>query len=333
MLRKLLKIVGLVLFGLCLVCWLAVNHIASQIVSPPRRALLDYHHEWLKNPADHSIQIESYTLLNGMVPCLVVTPDGNPRLSKRANTVRSQLAKMGYTLGPLGEVKGSVVLLHGRKGRKEDLLPIAERFCAVGLRCILPDLPAHGESRIETVHFGSGDGEADLATRILLETAKRGGFSPHPSAIWGMSMGGAFAASSLSASSSKWDCAIIVSSFDDLDEVIRQKSYSKAGVLGLLFSKMLQHSLQSRHGLDPTLVRPADWLRASTAPLLVAHGTADPLFPIARGRVLFDASSSLEKKWVEVEGGNHHNVLVTEMPLYATMAAWIIDHLPKSSRS
>ena len=114
----------------------------SEIASPSRRPLMDYHHDFLTNQTAHGMRIEPFMASDG-TPCLVVSPAGNP--GERGGIIRKQLTERGLTLPPFGLVKGTLVLTHGRKGRKEDYLPIAERLCAVGFRCVIPDLPGHGE--------------------------------------------------------------------------------------------------------------------------------------------------------------------------------------------
>jgi|GEM_PF-3411362 len=37
-----------------------------------------------------------------------------------------------------------MLILHGRSGMKEDYLAVAERYRAIGFRCLIPDLPGHG---------------------------------------------------------------------------------------------------------------------------------------------------------------------------------------------
>ena len=306
--------------------WLVVA-TAAHLVSPPRRGLEDYHLEMLEQPAAYGIRIESHACLNGEVPCLLVTPLASAGSSERGTTIRQQLEDMGHELKPQGEVHGTLVLLHGRRGRKEDLLPVADRFCAAGFRCLLPDLPAHGESTRQNVHYGAGEHEGDLPRLVLDEIMSSTGLPKQPAGIWGMSMGGAFTAKALSMDSKAWDCAVIVSCFDALDEVIRDQSSARAWILGPLYAKALKQTLRKQHGLEATDVRPVSWATQSHVPVMVAHGTVDSLFPLERGRALYEALPVEDKKWVAVEGGDHDNVLVTPMPLYATMAAWYLDHM------
>lgn len=64
-------------------------------------------------------------------------------------------------------------------------------------------------------------------------------------------------------------------------------------------------------------------------PTLIAHGTADHVIPIECGRRLHMAlPSNIEKRWVEIPGADHDNVLITDFPIYAEMAAWLLRHVP-----
>ncbi len=58
-----------------------------------------------------------------------------------------------------------------------------------------------------------------------------------------------------------------------------------------------------------------DKVGAIGSPLLVVHGSADPLIPATLGRQLFDAASE-PKRFVLVEGGNHHNTQSRAMDQY-----------------
>lgn len=138
-----------------------------KLAKPDRRALQAYHQEWLQKPGEHGISVTHCTLIDGKVPCLLVTPDSGVPLGRRGKLLRRQVRELGRPLQAHGHISGNIVLLHGRNGRKEDLLPVAERFCAVGLRCIIPDLPAHGENPIPTVQFGLSDWERELPYNVL----------------------------------------------------------------------------------------------------------------------------------------------------------------------
>lgn len=138
--KKMLVLCGLAVLTPPVAGWLA----ADQLLHPPRRALQDYHLEFLAHPAAHGVILRRFTCSDG-TPALLCEPDGKAKAGRRGELIREQLAARGVTLHPYGEMIGTLVLVHGRRGRKEDYLLIAERFCAAGFRCVLPDLPAHGD--------------------------------------------------------------------------------------------------------------------------------------------------------------------------------------------
>ena len=131
----------------------------DQLASPTRRPLQDYHREFLADPAAHGVSVESLTLSDA-TPCLMVQPRADGKLGTRGLKLRDQFKTETIALPTAGQVIGTLVLVHGRKGRKEDYLLIAERLCAVGFRCILPDMPAHGEHPEAYATFGIR--EADI---------------------------------------------------------------------------------------------------------------------------------------------------------------------------
>lgn len=50
------------------------------------------------------------------------------------------------------------------------------------------------------------------------------------------------------------------------------------------------------------------------APLLVLHGTADQVVPLAQGREVFDAAASSEKRFVAVAGADHNDLMYYAPP-------------------
>ncbi len=299
---------------------------SSQVLTPPRRTLQAYHQQWLQQPSAHGIRIVSACCLEGRVPCLLVEPSGSDGPAERGATIRRQLIGLGYQLPPYGAMDGTVVLLHGRNGRKEDLLPVAERFCAAGFRCLLPDLPAHGESPLRKVHYGLNPLESELAKGVVEELGHSHGFSQQPSHLWGMSMGGAFAVKNAANQPQFWRSMVIVSSFDRFESLFQEQVRKRTGSLGPFLAWSTERLVVARGGSPLDRIDPATWAQSVRIPVLVAHGDQDTLIRPERGQALFDGFASLEKKWLEVPGGDHNNVLVTPMPLYATMAAWFLDH-------
>jgi pimeloyl-ACP methyl ester carboxylesterase len=319
-LRVAIGVAIILLLGTGWVVWFG----AAQLVQPPRGQLTEYSGEWLLQPAAHGIGWSRHSAHGGELPYLIVEPDAAAGVGQRGRVVREQITAMGINVRPFGEVLGTLVLLHGRTGRKEAMLAIAERFCAAGFRCVIPDLPAQGDSPIRFQTFGASADEGELARAVLLDAGRQQGFSPQPAGLFGMSMGGAYAVSAASRHSDDWRALVLLSTFDSLPTVIGSKARDFFGPFAPVFVPPIKALARRRSGVDPSMIVPAEWAKRITTPTLLAHGTADPLFPSATGRRLFDAIGSREKTWLDVEGGSHDRVLTTSMPLYATMSAWFL---------
>lgn len=313
------------LFFLLAICGL-VFWVGSQIASPSRRSLMDYHREFLSNPTTHGIRIAPFTASDG-TPCLFVTPDPLGSLGERGVKLRKQLTERGLTVPPAGHINGTLVLTHGRKGRKEDYLPIAERLCAAGFRCVIPDLPAHGDHPVNITTYGVR--EATLPALVLNEAAQEFAFDPHPAGLIGMSMGGSVAVHAADLPDAPWMALVVISSFDSFPAVIRGQATVHAGVtLGPLWAQATDAIYQWKTGIPLETIQPRRHAAAIRIPTLIAHGTADPVVSMAAGRRLYDSlPETTVKKWLEVPDAGHDNVLITDFPIYAAIAEWMLRNV------
>jgi len=296
----------------------------GQLASPPRRALMDYHREFLADPAAHGVRIDRFTAGDG-TPVMVCTPEGAP--GKRGTIIREQLVARGLPLSSFGTVKGTLVLLHGRKGRKEDYLPVAERLCAAGFRCVIPDLPGHGEHPAKVATYGVR--ESKLPERVLREAAEKFGFDPRPCGLVGISMGGSVAVHSAGGGDAPWRALVVVASFDALEPAVRGQAAMRVGdTLAGVWMKGAAKVYESKTGIPLSSIRPCESAGYVPIPTLVAHGTKDTITPISSGRKLYEClPASIESRWIEIPGAGHDNVLITDFPIYATIAEWMMERL------
>lgn len=298
----------------------------AQIASPPRKAMLEYHREFLSNPIGHGLSIQYFTASDG-TPCLVSTPLESGHLGERGSKIRDQLALRGIALKPPGAVNGTVVLLHGRKGRKDDLLPIAERLGAAGFRCVIPDLPAHGDHPNPLATYGVM--EAGLPAMVLEEASAKFEFQTGPVALLGISMGGSVATHAASLQNAPWKAMVIISSFDRLSSAVRcQAGHYLGETIGHRWAEAADPFYQRKSGCSIRDIQPSVRASKIKIPVLVAHGTCDQVSPITCGKHLFDSfNNASEKKWLEIKGADHYTALVTAQPVYADIAEWMITHL------
>lgn len=304
----------------------AIFWAGSEIASPTRRPVMDYHRDYLDHPAAHGLAIDRFTASDG-TPCLVCTPEPSGHLGERGERIRKQLAERGHTLAPAGQIVGTLVLVHGRKGRKEDYLPIAERLCAAGFRCVIPDMPAHGDHPVQTVTYGVR--EAPLPAMVLDDASKRFSFDPQPAGLLGMSMGGSVSMHTAALPNASWKALAVISTFDSFPKVIEgQASRYIGSTLGPLWAAGTAFVYRSKTGIPLGDIQPHRQAASVTIPTLVAHGTTDPVSSMDRGKSLFNAlPTSTTKQWIEIPGATHDNVLITAYPIYADLAEWMLRHV------
>lgn len=300
---------------------------SGKLVHPDRRNLQEYHRETEARPDRFGLKIESYTG-PGSTPCLLLTPSTSPGEAKKGNQVRDLLSRRGLTVAPWGEVRGTLFLLHGYRGRKEDYFPIAERFCAAGFRCIVIDLPGHGDNPAPTATFGRS--EVALVEAVLDDAAARFHFPPQRCGLFGLSQGGAIALQAAAHAGDRWSAIASVSAFASLDQPVR----STANAISPLLSKITPFTtsacacgVRCRVGFFPSDIRPASAAASIHIPAFIAHGEQDNFIPVTAGEAIFKSLPGPDKTFRRVPGAGHHNVLSTgSHELYADLCAFFLKH-------
>lgn len=310
--------------------WLIISAIAlwlasSSLLHPKRSSVAPHLTSWLNSPDRHGMQISRETCAAGNLPCLLVAPHPSSALGERGKLIRRQLREQGYTFPETITPTGILLLLHGRNGRKENMLPIAERFTALGFYCVIPDLPAHGDSPLPNVHFGAGLHDAKWINQTLADARAHFSAPDLPASIWGISMGGAFANAAVSAQPENWHRMIIIASFDQLPAVIDDQLSWMPRLIRISYRHALRKLLLFRGGVDMNTVRPDQWATTIPIPTLVIHGNQDRMIKPARGKALFNHYANPAKHWLSIPDGHHQNILITNHPTYATMGRWLLD--------
>ena len=320
--RWLFRLLLLALSGWAGASWWAGNQLAH----PSRRLLQDYHEEFLGHPASHGVTVRAFTADSFDTPCLLVEPIADGSLGLRGKRIREQLQARTIPLRPPGEITGNLMLLHGRRGRKEDYLLIAERFAAVGFRSVIPDLPGHGEHPDPLATYGVR--EWTLPAALLAEAAQKFSFDGSKAGLVGISMGGAVAIHAAALHPGPWSSVVVLSTFDTLENVVRFQAEGLATRwLAPAWMIGTRWAFEQEAGIPLASIRSIDHLSQVNVPLMIGHGTSDSVIPLRLGQNLRHAvPESIPSKWIEIPGADHDNVLITDFPIYATMAEWLLTH-------
>jgi fermentation-respiration switch protein FrsA (DUF1100 family) len=255
-------------------------------------------------------------------------PVGPPPPGLSVETVHIQygdgLLVSGWFLpGRVGE--GAVLLLHGVRGNRLQMLERARWLQHEGIGCLLIDLPSHGESSGDRITFGRREAlgvDAALGwLRQRLPGEKLGGI--------GVSLGGA---SLLFAKRQpELDALVLESVYPTITDAVQDRLTTRFGPAGAWAAPLLLVQIPLRLGFGAHELRPIEAIGAARVPLLVAAGTEDKSTRWPETEQLFAAAPEPKTLW-PVRGAAHVDLHDFDTKAYeARLLPWLQSHLRKSS--
>jgi len=308
------KVSIFILSTIVLLLLATILYYQENIIHPQRRALQPYHYKWLNHPKQHSMKILKDEHRRDI---LIVQRDSTVKLSKRSQKVFDDL---GYKEEALSN-RGIMLMFHGKNGRKEDLLPVAERYITAGFTCVLVDLPAHGDSSIESMNY-----QEHLAVDVLNLVKKKIDISSQPIYFWGISLGGRYAINSVE-DGIKVKALILLSTFDNFSYILEEKAVNLFGkYIGKILYEGLNFSSQLFYDFEAKKVDSIALAQKIDVPIFMLHGKLDRLISYKHGEKLFQAFPNKDKTFHLDEKGEHHNILNTKYPFYLKSIRFLLEH-------
>ena len=193
----------------------------------------------------------------------------------------------------------AVLLLHGHRGNRDQLLVHAQYLVAAGYGALLIDFRNHGDSDGDRTSMGYHEiKDARAAYRYLErhEDVKR-------IALWGHSMGGAVACMLMS----EVDAAALFvdATFTDFSALVRDGVVAR-GLPASPISEILVWLYGVLSGSDWSALRPLDALANFDKSALLFHGSDDPVIPLAESKRFAAAKASI--RLTVFEGGGHSDL-------------------------
>lgn len=289
--------------------WLTDQGV-QRLVIPRHGAAEPWMNAVTERPGDSGFRLQRFPVTTAdhlRIEALLLEPTATAGTTKRGQPMVAALKEQGLDLPP-GKVRGTVVLLHGFNGRKENMLPFAERFCAAGFRCVLFDSRGHGDSGGRYATFGSR--EADDLQRVIAAArplAGTAGFGPL--GMLGYSMGGAVA---LQAQPHLPEVKALASiaAFADFRDIITIQAGRRWQGLGGPLVPLVRGQTRWRAGFDPWDIRPVEAGPHLTCPVFLAHGAEDALVPVSQVHRLATAAGANLRQLKVVPGGTHGGVFM-----------------------
>jgi alpha-beta hydrolase superfamily lysophospholipase len=196
---------------------------------------------------------------------------------------------------------GIVLLLHGVRSDRRQMLGRARFLFQAGYSIMLIDLPAHGESGGERITFGYQEAEGvKAAMRYLTET-----FPDEKIAVIGVSLGAASLV--LSKVSPAPSAVVLESMYLTIEEAITRRLEKRFGPLGGLFTPLFLWQLPLRLGVTADQLRPIANLSALCSPVLIVSGAEDRHPTVAETQRLFESANQPKELWI-IEGAAHVNL-------------------------
>ena len=214
----------------------------------------------------------------------------------------------GWWIPPAG--RGVIILVHGYKGHRGQLLGISQVFHRHGYGLLVPALRAHDRSGGELISFGMEETK-DLAAWEAYLHARRE-VDPARVAMLGVSMGGEIAikyvAEHPDIRALVADCA-----FSSVNETVSTSVRYFTGLPAFPFAPMIQFWMEREVGFDASDLDAKQWIpKISPRPVLVMQGGADVVISVESGQKLFAAAGEPKELWFEPSVG--HAKFFDDMP-------------------
>ncbi len=204
-----------------------------------------------------------------------------------------------------GRSRGVVLLLHGFAEDRGVLEPRGDRLINMGFDVAIVDLRGHGLSGGERVAFG-GYESADVSAWLnVLDRRGHAAGEGGGSIVWGRSMGASIALQA-AAIDPRIKGLILESSYADL--AVATANWLKRMRIPSVLARPILLRAKKLAGVPLDLPRPIDVAPRVSTPILMVHGTLDPIAPVAEARRLAAALKG-SVRFVEAPAAHHTDVV------------------------
>ena len=212
------------------------------------------------------------------------------------------VALRGHWRPAEGPARGLALLLHGFGERGEALRGRAEALASLGWSIAVPDARGQGLSGGDRMSFGGREaGDARAWLDALADRLPPG----RPVVAWGRSMGAAIALRA--AADPRLSALILEAPYPDLADAVASVLRRLRIPLSRAWAGPMLRRAGWIAGAPLASPRPVDVAPSVRLPVLILHGSDDPLVPLAEARRLADAFPG-PAELVEVEGARHQDV-------------------------
>ena len=194
-----------------------------------------------------------------------------------------------------------MLLLHGVRGSRLQMLSRARWLHGAGYSVLLIDFQAHGERTGTQISFGLKESQ-DAAAALQFLHAKAPG---EKVAAIAMSLGGA--AALLGEQPLPVDALVLESVYPTIDEAVEDRLRIRLGGVAPLVAPLLLWQSKLFLGVSTQRLRPIDHTGEVACPVFVIHGAEDQHTTIDEAKRLFDNAPETKTFWM-VDGAAHQDL-------------------------
>ena len=199
---------------------------------------------------------------------------------------------------PADQPRAVVILMHGIRANRVQMLHRARFLHAAGYAVLLYDSRAEGESTGSAITLGHLESR-DARTAVQLARSLAG---TQRAAIIGVSLGGA--AAILADPPLDVNALVLESVYPTIDQAIANRLSTRAGLLRTLFAPILTAAIPVRLGFSPMELRPVDHVGNLKMPKFFIFGSADRSTTLVESLELFSHAAEPKQMW-SIDGAGH----------------------------
>ncbi|UCD76217.1 MAG: alpha/beta fold hydrolase [Phycisphaerales bacterium] len=215
------------------------------------------------------------------------------------------------------EAAATIIHVHGNAGNLEDHIGFTEYLPPAGFNLFIFDYRGYGQSEGSARKRRDLIADAHAALDVVLE---RPDVDPDRIGLFAQSLGGSIGLNVM-ADRPEIRAAVVLSAFTSWREMA-------ASAVGGEPPSWIGRSLAKL--FIPDDARPVDAIGRIDRPLLLIHGDADRIVPVAHGRRLAGAASE-QTRYVEIPGGDHNDLRWTSPEVDELTIDFFRSRLPASA--
>lgn len=237
------------------------------------------------------------TLLTAGAPAKIDSPPSDMHLENVEFRYIDKLYIRGwYCKGEMN--RGAVVLIHGIRSNRLQMLNRAHFLQELGITVLLIDLQAHGESDGDKISFGFYEAQSvDAAIKYLRKRIPK-----EKIGVLGVSLGGA--ACLLGEKPVSADVIIIEEVYATVEEAVINRLTIRFGQFGRLGAPLLLYQIPLRLKISTTQLQPVEAVKNVHCPIFIIGGTEDKRTLVGETRRIYEVAPEPKELWL-VEGATH----------------------------